>query len=147
VHKFPVRLTWTGTTSTRDYDRDATALAEGKPDLPVSTAVGFGGSPTRWNPEELFGAALSNCHLQTFLSLAAKVGVDVLSYDDHVEIELVTEDKITRVARVALRPTITISAGSDPEKAAKFFDKAHKYCFIANSTTAEVVMEPTIVRA
>ncbi len=145
MHAFELDLKWSGTTADKDYSRDGTAQPEGKPQLPISTAESYGGSPTHWNPEDLFGAALANCHMQTFLSLAAKVGVDVRSYEDRVVTELDTVDKITRVTRVVLRPTIGISSDSDAAKAEKFFHKAHKYCFIANSCTAEVVMEPTIV--
>ncbi len=145
MHAFELDLKWSGTTADKDYSRDGTAQPTGKPELPISTAESYGGSATHWNPEDLFGAALGNCHMQTFLSLAAKVGVDVRSYEDRVVTELDTVDKITRVTRVILRPTIRISAESDPAKAEKFFVKAHKYCFIANSSTAEVVMEPTVV--
>ena len=144
MHEFELDLKWSGTTASKEYSRDGTAHPAGKPELPISTAESYGGSATHWNPEDLFGAALANCHLQTFLALAAKVGVDVRSYDDQVVTVLDTVDKVTQVTKVILKPTIRIAAGSDPAKAEKFFHKAHKYCFIANSTTCEVVMEPTI---
>lgn len=145
MHTFELDLTWAGTTATRDFGREGRAQPPGKPALTVTTAPAFGGSPTDWNPEDLFGAALALCHMQTYLSLAAKVGVDVLSYEDRVETTLDTVDGITRVTRIALRPTITVGEGSNLTKAEKFFHKAHKYCFIARSITTEVVLEPTFV--
>lgn len=148
MHDFELELTWTGSTADKDYSRDGTAKPVGKHhSVPVSTAAAFGGNPEYWNPEDLFGAALGNCHMQTFLALAAKVGVDVRSYEDVVVTVLDEVDRVTRVTKVVLQPTITISSDSDPAKAKKFFEKAHKYCFIGNSTTAEVVMDPTIVVA
>lgn len=144
MHRFELDLSWTGSTATRDFAREGTAQPDGKPELPVSTAPAFGGAATHWNPDDLFGAALGLCHQQTFLSLASKVGVDVLSYEDQVVTELDTVDKVTRVVRITLQPKIEISADSDPVKAEKFFHKAHKYCFIASSITSEVVLKPVI---
>lgn len=146
MHQFPVQVRWHGHTHTREYPREATADAEGKPNIPVSTAEIFGGSHAHWNPEELFGAALSTCHMETFLSLAQKVGVDVTGYHDRVEVTVDTgADKVSRITNVTLRPVIELAPGSDAAKALTFFHKAHKYCFVANSTTAEVVLEPTFV--
>lgn len=148
MHEFELELTWSGSTASKDYSRDGAAKPVGKPhSVPVSTGEMFGGNAEFWNPEDLMGAALGNCHMQTFLALASKVGVDVRSYEDRVVTVLDEVDRVTKITRFVLQPTIGISADSDPQKAAKFFEKAHKYCFIGNSTTAEVVMQPTIVVA
>lgn len=145
---YDVELRWQGHTAERGFPKEGVADAEGKPPIAVSTAESYGGSHAHWNPEELFGAALALCHMQTFLALAQKVGVDVRAYHDRTWVEVAAgDDKVTRIRRVVLRPTIAITAASDPEKALKFFHKAHHYCFVANSTTAEVVLEPTFVTA
>ena len=144
MHEFPVRLKWEGSTAAADYTRNAIAGAPGKHVIQASSAGGYGGDPARWNPEDLFGAALANCHMLTFLALAKKAGVDVRSYEEDATVTLDTVDHVTRITKVRLAPKITISASSDPDKTRVMFEKAHKYCFVANSTTAEVVMEPTV---
>lgn len=144
MSEFPVRLKWEGSTAEADYPRNAIAGAPGKHVIQASSAAGYGGDPARWNPEDLFGAAIATCHMLTFLALAKKVGVDVRRYEEDATVSLGTVDRVTRITKVRLAPTITIAPASDPAKAREMFEKAHKYCFVANSTTAEVVMEPTI---
>ena len=141
---FPCTVSWTGSTADRGYGRDASASAPGKPELPMSAGSAHEGDATRWNPEDTLAASLGMCHMLTFLALASKVGLDVRAYDGHSESVLDTVDRVTRVTTIRLTPTITLAAGSDEAKAKTMFEKAHKYCFIANSITAEVVMEPTI---
>lgn len=142
---FPLTLHWTGTTTDEVVNKDSVAKAHGKADLRLSAGAGEGASAARWNPEDLLGASLAQCHMLTFLALAKKVKLDVRAYDDDVLVELVTEDRLTRVGKITLAPTITIAEGTDPDKTRTMFEKAHKYCFIANSVNAEVVMEPTVV--
>lgn len=144
-----IRQQWEGSTADAAYSMASTAqpILDAKPPLGTSVPSHNGGDDTRWNPEDMFGAALSTCFMYTFLALAKKVRVDVRSYDDEVELELVTEERRTRIARATLSPTITLAAGSNEKKAATMFGKAHKYCVIANSTTAEIVLAPTFVVA
>jgi organic hydroperoxide reductase OsmC/OhrA len=144
MHQFPVRLRWEGSTATAEYTRNAIAGAPGKHVVQMSAGGGYGGDDTRWNPEDLFGASIATCHMLTFLALAKKVGIDVRGYDEEATVTLDTVDRVTRVTKVRLAPRIRIAAGGDEAKARVMFEKAHKYCFVANSTTAEIEMEPTI---
>lgn len=140
---------WEGSTAAGSPSMVSVArpIAEAKPPLCTSVPSASGGDDTRWNPEDLFGAALSTCFMYTFLALAKKVRVDVVAYDDEVRLDLVTEDRRTRIATATLSPTVTLAPGSNAGKAATMFGKAHKYCVIANSTTATVVLAPTFVVA
>ncbi len=145
MHEFPVRLRWQGSTA-GEYEKNGVASAEGKVHaVETSTAPAYGGDPSRWNPEELFGAALALCHQLTFLALAKKVRLDIRSYDDDVRVTLDAVDGVTRVTRVRLAPTIGVAGGGDPEKVREMFEKAHKYCFVARSITSEVELAPTVV--
>jgi organic hydroperoxide reductase OsmC/OhrA len=145
MSSFKAALHWRGSTLPEDYNRNTVASAPGKHGIHASSGPGFGGDAARWNPEDLFGAALAQCHLLTFLALAHKVKLDVLTYDDDVTVELVTEGRTSRIGRVTLAPTIGVAPGTDADLVRTMFEKAHKYCFVANSTTAEVVMTPTVV--
>lgn len=147
METFRLHHTWAGSTAEASYTRAAEASADGKPSILQTTGIGDAVDPTRWNPEDLLGASLAQCHTLTFLSLANKVRLDVVRIETDVEVELETVEKITRVARITLRPVIHLAAGGDAEKALTMYDKAHKYCFIANSLTSEVVLEPTVQTA
>lgn len=147
MHTYPLSLHWRGATGDPVFNRSAVARTPGKHDIEVGTAIGDGADQTRWNPEDLLGASLAQCHMLTFLALAAKVKLDVLAYDDAVTVELDTVEKVTKVTRIVLSPTIAVAPGTDHEKVVTMFEKAHKYCFIGNSLTAEIVMSPTVVVA
>jgi len=144
---FVSRLEWSGaargatldpTTFSRDLDVTVGPLA-----VPMSAAPGFRGDAARANPEQLFVASLSACQALTYLFLAAKHGVAVVSYSDDAEGRLGLSDGRMRMARVRLRPHITLAAGANESTARELIDKAHADCFIANSTTTPIDIEPT----
>ncbi|HEX9011688.1 MAG TPA: OsmC family protein [Holophagaceae bacterium] len=145
AHTYPLTLTWTGNTLDGTYNRNATVAAEGKHPLAVSSAPEYAGDASRWNPEDLLGSALATCHMLTFLALCAKAKVEIRGYEDHAEAVLDTVDKVTRITQVKLRPIIRVPRGTSMAKVVELFEKAHKYCFVANSVTCEAVMEPRVV--
>lgn len=145
AHTYPLTLTWTGNTLDGTYNRNATVATAGKHDLAVSSAPEYAGDPGRWNPEDLLGSALATCHMLTFLALCAKAKVEIRGYEDHAEAVLDTVDKVTRITQVHLRPVIRVPRGTSMAKVEELFEKAHKYCFVANSVTCEAVMAPRVV--
>ena len=104
---------------------------------PLSDAFGI-------DPEEALVAAVSSCHMLWFLDLARRVGRAVASYEDDAEgaLEKCADGKV-RITRVTLRPRIAF-AGPAPDAAGldELHRQAHDSCFIANSITADVVVEP-----
>ena len=86
-HDYQVIVTWTGnlgegTASYTAYSRDHHVTGEAKPTIPGTADPAFRGDPTRWNPEELLVASLSQCHMLEFLAQAARAGVVVTRYVD-----------------------------------------------------------------
>lgn len=146
-HSFPLTLRWSGDTLNPEYSRNAELSNPDHVSIPVSSGPSFKGDPTRWNPEDLLGSALATCHMLTFLALASKVRIQVLAYEDHAEARMETVDKISRIAEIHLRPTIRVAPGTDTTKVIELFEKAHKYCVIANSVTCRTVMEPNVIEA
>jgi len=142
---YPFALSWSGSTATRSFTRDAVAQAPDKAPILLSAGDASVGDLSRWNPEDLLGASLAMCHMLTFLALAAKVGLDVRAYEEDGEARLSTVDRVTAVTTIRLAPTIRLGPGADVEKAHSMFEKAHKYCYIANSIKADVEMAPTFV--
>lgn len=110
-------------------------------ELSVDAAPDWGGDPASANPEQALAAALSSCHMMTFLALAAKAGWPVSSYHDRAVAHLgKNARKQMAVTRIDLHPVVGFDAGFSvsPEEMAKMQDRAHRYCFIAN-TLAESV--------
>ncbi|HET9268869.1 MAG TPA: OsmC family protein [Vicinamibacterales bacterium] len=143
---FRCQLDWSGAAkgATRDaaaFSRDLDVML-GAIALPMSAAPSFRGDATRANPEQLFVAALSACQALTYLFLAAKHGVVVTAYRDEAEGRLGVVEGRMRVSRVVLRPHVTLADRSNEPKARELVEKAHHDCFIANSTTTPVQLEP-----
>jgi organic hydroperoxide reductase OsmC/OhrA len=100
--------------------------------------------PAGVDPEEAFVASLSSCHMLWFLDLARRAGHVLADYEDEAQgtLEKCADGKV-RMTRVTLRPRIAF-VGPAPDAAAldALHHGAHEACFIANSTTATVVIEP-----
>lgn len=93
------------------------------------------------DPEEMFVASLSSCHMLWFLDFARRAGVAVRAYHDAAEGTLgKNETGAVAMTRVTLRPKADCDA--DAAVLAELHDKAHHACFIANSVRTEVVVEP-----
>ncbi len=127
-----------------NYPRDHTWSFQGGIEIPASAAPEYLGSDIRIDPEEAYVAALSSCHMLTFLAIAAKRNVIVDSYiDEAVGYLEKNEDGELCITRVMLRPIIIFSPGSETghEELNKLHNTAHKHCFIANSVKTEVEVE------
>jgi organic hydroperoxide reductase OsmC/OhrA len=75
--------------------------------------------------------------------VAARARIDVRGYDDEAEGVMPEDDKPVRLTEIRLRPTITVGSGPTPERLAHLVEVAHRQCYIANSLTCEVTVEPT----
>jgi organic hydroperoxide reductase OsmC/OhrA len=95
------------------------------------------------DPEEMFVASLSACHMLWFVALASARKLVVNRYRDDAEgvLEKNSEGRMA-VTRVTLRPAVEFDAPASPEVLAELHHKAHSRCFIANSVKTEVVIEP-----
>ena len=88
--------------------------------------------------------ATSSCQLLSFLAIAARSRVQVLAYEDHAEAQMSEEDKPMRLSRITLRPRIMIGPGAKEERVLRFTEMAHKQCYVANSLSTDVVVEPKV---
>src|SRR3984957_6363964 len=87
------------------------------------------------DPEEMLVAALSNCHMLSFLHVARLAGFTVAVYRDHAEgvMEEIAPGK-QAITKVVLRPQIEW-IGEAPDKATldHLHHEAHDPSFFANS--------------
>ena len=125
----------------KTYPRDHVWRFPNGVEVPGSAAPAYLGNPQRVDPEAAFVAALSSCHMLTFLALASNKGFVVDSYEDAAvgHLEKNANGKLA-ITRVDLHPKIVYSGGKQPAATDLewLHDKAHKECFIANSVTTEV---------
>ena len=110
-------------------------------ELQVDSAPDWGGDPANTNPEQALAAAMSSCHMMTFLALAAKVRWPVASYHDHAVAHLGKNAKgQMSVTRIDLHPKVRFDTGFtvEPAKLEEMQHRAHRYCFIANTLADSV---------
>jgi len=147
LHHYRLGLAWTGnrgsgTSGYRDYSRDCVLTADGKPDLLGSADVPFRGDGSRWNPEELLVAALSQCHLLSYLHSAVTHGIVVTAYADAPVGTMSQVGQGGRFTSVVLRPRVTIADPAQVELARRIHEEASENCFIAASMNFPVTHEP-----
>jgi organic hydroperoxide reductase OsmC/OhrA len=127
------------------YNRDHIVTFEGGASVSVSAAPAYRGNAALVNPEESLVAALSSCHMLTFLAVAAKKRFTVDRYSDHA-VGFLEKNQNGRLAitRVILHPQVEFSGPTLPssKEIAELHEQAHSGCFIANSVTTEVSIEP-----
>jgi organic hydroperoxide reductase OsmC/OhrA len=148
-HRYDLTVEWTGdrgtgTRSYAGYGRDHIIHAEGRPKIRGSADPGFRGEDSRWNPEQLFVASLSQCHMLWYLHLCAQAGVVVLEYVDRPIGTMVTgPDGAGEFTDVLLRPSVVVSSVDHIGPAEALHEKANALCFIARSVKFPVRHEPT----
>ncbi|WP_067822899.1 OsmC family protein [Nocardia inohanensis] len=144
-HVYEVSVTWSGaTTGYRDYSRNHLLHAAGRPSLEASADPVVGrGDRTRWNPEQLLVASLSDCHMLWYLHLCVEAGVVVTEYRDDA-VGVMDEE---RFQHVTLRPHVTVTEPHMVDAAQQLHAEAHKKCFIANSVNFPVAHESTVTAA
>jgi organic hydroperoxide reductase OsmC/OhrA len=151
THTYKVDVTWTGnngqgTADYKSYERAHEIIAAGKHVIEGSSDTVFRGDKSRYNPEELLVAALSACHLLSYLHLCAVAGVIVTEYVDKADGVMVEADSGGgHFTEVTLKPAVTITKDSDAALAKELHGRAHHLCFIANSVNFPVRTEPTII--
>jgi organic hydroperoxide reductase OsmC/OhrA len=110
-------------------------------EIVADAAPDWGGHQANTNPEQALAAAISSCHMMTFLALSAKAGWPVRQYDDHATATLGKNPKgQMSVVRIDLKPRVSFDPGFqvEPAELEKMQQRAHRYCFVANSLAPEV---------
>lgn len=101
-------------------------------------------NPAGVDPEEAFVAAVSSCHMLTYLYYAGRAGFQVDSYDDEaVGVMTKNERGIYWVSEITLRPSISYSGEKLPTRADEehLHHTAHEQCFIANSVKTAIIVD------
>jgi organic hydroperoxide reductase OsmC/OhrA len=151
THVYRPIVEWTGnagrgTSDYRAYERSHVISAPGKADILGSSDPDFRGDATRWSPEDLFVASVSACHKLWYLHLCANAGIMVVAYrDEPVGTMIEDADGSGRFVSIVLHPAVEVAAGSDQAKAISLHHDAHEMCFIANSVSCQVSIEPSVV--
>jgi organic hydroperoxide reductase OsmC/OhrA len=139
-------LTWKRATADfeyKTYNRDHTWRFDGGHEMTASAAPAYLGNPQNVDPEEAFVAALSSCHMLTFLAAACKKKFLLDEYVDHA-VGYMEKNAVGKLAitRVELHPNLKFSGEKQPteQEIEEMHHFAHENCFIANSVKTEVTV-------
>ena len=150
-HKYTSTIKWTGnkgqgTSDYRSYDRSHMILIDGKQDILCSSDPAFRGDKTRHNPEELFLASISSCHMLWYLHLCADNGIVVVDYSDNATgIMQEAEDGGGHFSDVTLHPIVIVKDKTMIDTANELHKKANQLCIIANSCNFPVNHNPICI--
>lgn len=126
------------------YNRDHVWRVPGGADIAASSAPEYRGTAAHIDPEQGLVAALSSCHMLTFLAIAARRRLVVDAYqDDAAGVMTQNANGKLFVSHCTLRPKITWAGPApSPGEIEKLHHMAHEECFIANSVLTEISIEP-----
>ncbi len=132
-----------------EYSREHTWTFDGGAVVPASPSPSVVrppfSNPANVDPEEAFVAAISSCHMLTFLYLAGRQGFQVDSYNDEaVGVMTTNERRVPWISSVTLHPQIVYGGDRrpSPEEEERLHHEAHEQCFIANSIMTDVAVDP-----
>lgn len=133
----------------RQYSRVHRWSFDGGVEVPASSSPGVVREPlsdaSAVDPEEAFVAALSSCHMLSFLDQAARQGFTVERYTDEAVGRMAKNEagKIA-VTLVTLHPQVEFTGDKRPslEEIDRLHHQAHEVCFIASSVKSDIRIEP-----
>tara|TARA_A100001011_G_scaffold51606_1_gene49669 strand:+ start:766 stop:1215 length:450 start_codon:yes stop_codon:yes gene_type:complete len=144
MSKISIDLSWKigeGKMSPGNYSNEHEIFFSPNIKIIGDSAPDWKGSELNTNPEQALAASLSSCHMMTFLALAAKMKWPLISYKDNATATLGKNSKgKISVVKLELNPKVKFSGefNVDENEIKKVQERAHRYCFIANSLSEEV---------
>jgi organic hydroperoxide reductase OsmC/OhrA len=149
LHSYDIQVTWTGnlgsgTSGYRAYDRAHEVSVTGRSPILGSSDPAFRGDASRWNPEQLLLASLSQCHMLWYLHFCAVADVVVTSYTDHALGTMEETADGGHFTEAVLRPHVDVASAEMTDKALALHADAHRACFIAHSVNFPVRHEPVV---
>lgn len=149
-HLYQSLIQWTGnkgtgTKSYTSYERSYDIIIENKPILKGSADPAFRGDTKLHNPEDLFLASISSCHMLWYLHLCSINKITVINYQDRASATMnVKEDGKGNFTEARLQPDVIILEKEKIELAKSLHKKANEFCFIANSCNFPIYHQPIV---
>ncbi len=147
IHRYAVGCSWSGSTGDGYLTYDRGHEARVSPDVSVlrlSADPAFHGDARLLNPEQLLLTAVVSCQLLSFLAVAARARVEVRGYEDNGEGVMPEDEQPVRLTVITLHPRIRVAPGTNEARVRHLVEVAHRECFVANSLSTEIRIEPTV---
>ena len=123
---------------------DVAVSAAGLPVLQTAPPVEFDGPGDRWSPETLLCAAVADCFVLSFRSVARASRLDWTSLECTVAGTVDRVEGRSRFTGIVVQAALRVPAGTDQERATRLLEKAEQVCLISNSLVAQRRVESTV---
>ncbi len=124
-----------------------TVAAEGLPTIESQPPPEFDGPGGFWSPEALLIAAVADCFILTFRSVARAARFEWLGLSCRVEGVLERVSGVTQFTRYTTHARLRTLPGVDRDKARELLERSEKFCLIANSLRGERLLEIEVIEA
>jgi len=121
--------------------------AEGLPTIESQPPPEFDGPGGFWSPEALLVAAVADCFILTFRSIARAAHFEWQGLSCRVEGVLERASGGTQFTRYTTRARLRAPRGVDRDKARELLERSEKLCLIANSLRGERLLEIEVIEA
>jgi organic hydroperoxide reductase OsmC/OhrA len=121
--------------------------AAGLPGLETSAPPEFDGPGGVWSPETLLSAAIADCFILTFRSVARAARFEWLQLECRVEGILDRVERVSQFTRYTSFVKLTVPSDADVPKARELLERAEQGCLIANSLRGTRALDVQIVAA
>ncbi|MDH4259697.1 MAG: OsmC family protein [Gammaproteobacteria bacterium] len=137
-HRYQVRV---GATA----DGEVQLTGDGLPELASMPPPEFDGPGGYWSPETLLVAAVADCFVLSFRSIAKASRLDWSELTAEVHGLLERSDGVARFTRFETQARLVVPAGTDPARARMLVEKAEKICLISNSLSGTRHLECEVI--
>jgi organic hydroperoxide reductase OsmC/OhrA len=138
-HRYEVGLSWKA-------GREGLVTAPPRPPIAAGPPPEFDGRADAWSPEHLLLSALNLCQMTTFLALAARARLEVVSYRSSASGVLDKTVEGLRFTAVQLHIDLAVPE-ADVERGRQLLHTAHKHCIVSNALKVEVEIEAAVAAA
>lgn len=140
IHKFAAKITWTG-------GKEGTIALEGKPHLPLSSPIQWGGKPGVYSPHDLFMSAVTGCFVTTFASMMKRMKQPLEAH------QVIGHGVVQRhpdggwfFTDIYIKMEITVQNNVKLSQVKRAVTLTEKYCHISRSIACKIHVEPKITQ-
>lgn len=121
-----------------------TLTSDGKPLVQISSPPEFKGNAGMWTPEDMFVGAVEMCQMLTFLALAQKQHLSLVSYKSSAKGILDFIDGQYRFTHIIINAALVVEKPATETDVQTLMREAHKRCLVSNSITAVVEVQAMV---
>ena len=124
---------------------NVTVTGEGLPDLETASPPQFDGPLGVWSPDTLFSAAVADCFVLTFRSIARASKFEWNSLECRAEGVLERPEKKTFFTKFNVHAVLHTPEAAKAELAERLLEKAEALCLITASLKSEVILTTEVI--